>query len=136
MLDPNDQRGDNRLCGKHSNHLESEGVAGRRAFAFSAYGRKSKPPALRVVVDSFCRRFFMSLNHLVLALEASTKAGTTMVFGYLGGGALPYVEKFPGSSFILAFQALLLILVISAISSLLFYWKILQCVLNKSSIRN
>jgi CNT family concentrative nucleoside transporter len=75
-----------------------------------------------------CRRFFISLNHLVLALEASTKAGTAMVFGYLGGGALPFAEKFPGSSFILAFQALPLILVISAISSLLFYWKILPLI--------
>jgi CNT family concentrative nucleoside transporter len=75
-----------------------------------------------------CRRFFISLNHLVLALEASTKAGTAMVFGYLGGGSLPFVEKFPGSSFILAFQALPLILVISAISSLLFYWKILPLI--------
>jgi CNT family concentrative nucleoside transporter len=75
-----------------------------------------------------CRKFFISLNHLVLALEASTKAGTAMVFGYLGGGALPFAEKFPGSSVILAFQALPLILVISAISSLLFYWKILPLI--------
>lgn len=71
------------------------------------------------------RSFFISLNHLVLSLEASTKAGTSMVFGYLGGGDLPFAEKYPGSSFILAFQALPLILVISALSSLMFYWKIL-----------
>jgi CNT family concentrative nucleoside transporter len=79
------------------------------------------------------RNFFISLNHLVLALEASTKAGTSMVFGYLGGGALPFAEKFPGSSFILAFQALPLILVISALSSLLFYWKILPLVVRAFS---
>jgi len=71
------------------------------------------------------RSFFISLNHLVLSLEASTKAGTSMVFGYLGGGDLPFAEKYPGSSFILAFQALPLIIVISALSSLMFYWKIL-----------
>ena len=80
-----------------------------------------------------CRKFFISLNHLVLALETSTKAGTTLVFGYLGGGALPFAEKFPGSSFILAFQALPLILVISAISSLLFYWKILPLIVRAFS---
>lgn len=80
-----------------------------------------------------CRKFFISLNHLVLALEASTKAGTALVFGYLGGGALPFAEKFPGSSFILAFQALPLILVISAISSLLFYWKILPLIVRAFS---
>lgn len=64
------------------------------------------------------RSFFISLNRLVLSLEESTKAGTSMVFGYLGGGSLPFAEKFPGSNFILAFQALPLILVISALSSL------------------
>ncbi len=79
------------------------------------------------------RSFFISLNHLVLSLEASTKAGTSMVFGYLGGGDLPFAEKFPGSSFILAFQALPLILVISALSSLLFYWKILPLVVRSFS---
>jgi CNT family concentrative nucleoside transporter len=79
------------------------------------------------------RSFFISLNHLVLSLEASTKAGTSMVFGYLGGGNLPFAEKFPGSSFILAFQALPLILVISALSSLLFYWKILPLIVRAFS---
>ena len=72
-----------------------------------------------------CRDFFISLNRLVLALEESTAAGTSMVFGYLGGGDLPFVETYSGASFILAFQALPLILVISALSSLLFYWRIL-----------
>ena len=79
------------------------------------------------------RSFFISLNHLVLSLEASTKAGTSMVFGYLGGGNLPFVENFPGSSFILAFQALPLILVISALSSLMFYWKVLPLVVRSFS---
>lgn len=73
----------------------------------------------------FFRDFFLLLNHIVLSLEESTTAGTSFVFGYLGGGALPFDEKFPGSSFILAFRALPLILVISALSSLLFYWRIL-----------
>jgi len=79
------------------------------------------------------RSFFIFLNRLVLSLEESTKAGTSMVFGYLGGGSLPFAEKFPGSSFILAFQALPLILVISALSSLLFYWKILPQVVRAFS---
>jgi len=79
------------------------------------------------------RSFFISLNRLVLSLEESTKAGTSMVFGYLGGGSLPFAENFPGSSFILAFQALPLILVISALSSLLFYWKILPLVVRAFS---
>ncbi len=79
------------------------------------------------------RSFFISLNHLVLSLEASTRAGTSMVFGYLGGGDLPFTEKYPGAAFILAFQSLPLILVISALSSLLFYWEILPLIVRAFS---
>jgi len=74
------------------------------------------------------RDFFLALNRMVLSLEESTRAGTAMVFGYLGGGPLPFDEKFPGSSFILAFRGLPLVLVISALSALLFHWKILPWV--------
>jgi len=79
------------------------------------------------------RNFFVSLNQLVLSLEESTTAGTSMVFGYLGGGKLPFAEKYPGASFILAFRAFPLILLISAISALLFYWKILPVVVKAFS---
>ena len=71
------------------------------------------------------REFFLFLNQMVLTLEKSTTAGTSFVFGYLGGGTLPFEEKFPGAGFIFAFRALPLILVMSALSALLFYWKIL-----------
>jgi len=71
---------------------------------------------------------FLLLNRVVLSLEESTAAGTSFVFGYLGGGNLPFDEKFPGASFVLAFRALPLVLVMSALSSLLFYWNILPVV--------
>ena len=71
------------------------------------------------------KQFFLALNDALLALEKATQAGTTFVFGYLGGAALPYAETGAGSTFILAFRALPLVLVISALSSLLFYWRIL-----------
>jgi CNT family concentrative nucleoside transporter len=80
-----------------------------------------------------CRDFFIFLNKLVLSLEEATKAGTSFVFGYLGGGPLPFEEKFPGSSFILAFRALPLVLVMSALSALLFYWKVLPLVVRAFS---
>jgi CNT family concentrative nucleoside transporter len=76
---------------------------------------------------------FLMLNQVVLALEASTQAGTGFVFGYLGGGPLPFEESFPGASFILAFKALPLVLVMSALSSLLFYWKILPAIVRAFS---
>ncbi len=62
------------------------------------------------------RNLFNSLNSVVSALQESTLAGTSFVFGYIGGGTLPFDEKFPGASFILAIQALPLVLVMSALS--------------------
>ncbi len=71
------------------------------------------------------REVFFLLNRVVLSLEESTTAGTRFVFGYLGGGELPFEEKLPGASFILAFRGLPLVLLMSALSALLFYWRIL-----------
>src|SRR5579864_6703544 len=72
--------------------------------------------------------FFLVLNQGVDALQRATDAGTSFVFGYLGGGTLPFAETQPGASFIFAFRALPLVLVISALASLLFYWGILQLI--------
>ena len=65
------------------------------------------------------------INRAVEAVAAATRAGTAFVFGYVGGGALPFDPKTPGSNFILAFQALPVVLMMSVLSSLLFYWRIL-----------
>lgn len=48
-----------------------------------------------------------------------------LVFGYLGGGPLPFAESHPGASFILAFQALPLVLVISVLSAIFWHWRVL-----------
>ena len=74
---------------------------------------------------AWIRQGFLYLNGLVAAISKATGEGTAMVFGYVGGGALPFQESHSGASFILAFQALPLILVMSALSALLFYWKII-----------
>jgi concentrative nucleoside transporter, CNT family len=68
------------------------------------------------------------LNAPVQAIAESTRAGTALVFGYLGGGPLPFDEKFPGSSFVLALQALPIVLVMSALTTLLFHWGILPAI--------
>ncbi len=73
----------------------------------------------------FITRGFTCLNHVVAAIQESTTAGTAFVFGFIGGGPAPYEITHPQAGFILAFQALPLVLVISALSSVLFYWKIL-----------
>ncbi len=79
---------------------------------------------------SFFRYVFLFLNDMVMILEAATTAGTSFVFGYLGGGRLPFAEAYPGSAFILAFRGLPLVLVVSALSALLFYWRILPLVVS------
>ncbi|MDX1433762.1 MAG: nucleoside transporter C-terminal domain-containing protein [Gammaproteobacteria bacterium] len=66
-----------------------------------------------------------SLNGAVLALQEATLAGSSFVFGYLAGPPLPFEETRPGASFVLAFRALPLIIVVSALTALLDYWRIL-----------
>jgi concentrative nucleoside transporter, CNT family len=68
---------------------------------------------------------FAFITRAVDAIAAATRAGTAFVFGYVGGGPLPFELKVPGSEFILAFQALPVVLVMSVLSSLLFYWRIM-----------
>jgi concentrative nucleoside transporter, CNT family len=70
-------------------------------------------------------RAFGAINDAVNTISAATRAGTSFVFGYLGGGALPFDLKAPGADFILAFQALPIVLVMSVLTTLLFYWRIL-----------
>jgi concentrative nucleoside transporter, CNT family len=67
---------------------------------------------------------------LINALQAATAAGMRLVFGYLAGGPAPFDTVRPETSFILAFQALPLILVISALSKLLYHWGVLQRVVH------
>ncbi len=68
---------------------------------------------------------FGAINDAVSTVAAASRAGTSFVFGYLGGGALPFDLKAPGADFILAFQALPIILVMSVLTTLLFYWRVL-----------
>ncbi len=71
------------------------------------------------------QQLFLALNDAVLALQTATEAGTEFVFGYLGGGDAPFEVTDPQATYILAFRALPLVLVVSALSSLLFYWRLL-----------
>jgi CNT family concentrative nucleoside transporter len=70
-------------------------------------------------------RAFAAINDAVGAIAAASRAGTSFVFGYLGGGQLPYDLKVPGADFVLALQALPIVLVMSVLTTLLFYWRIL-----------
>ena len=80
---------------------------------------------LLIGIPAANRAMFL-LNDAANALQRATETGTGFVFGYLAGPPLPFAETHPGASFILAFQALPLVLTISALASLLFHWGVLQ----------
>ncbi len=77
---------------------------------------------------------FVWLGRAVDALAAATRAGTSFVFGYLGGGLTPFDTAHPEAGFVLAFQALPLVLVMSALSAILYHWRILPLVVRGFSV--
>jgi concentrative nucleoside transporter, CNT family len=81
----------------------------------------------------FVKEGFMRLNDALLVLERATQAGTGLVFGYLGGAPTPFQVSAPEATFILAFRALPLVLVVSALSALLFYWRVLPALVRAIS---
>ena len=84
--------------------------------------------ALAVLLLKFppARAIMTTLAGAVGALYRATEAGTSFVFGYLGGAALPFEPNGRGSTLVLAVQVFPLILVICALASLLFHWGIMQ----------
>ena len=74
------------------------------------------------------RAALYSLNHVVDALSAATQAGSSFVFGYIGGGPQPFDVTKAQNLGSLAFQALPLVLVMSALSALLWHWRVLPVV--------
>src|ERR1700757_820460 len=81
--------------------------------------------AIVLIKLPFVAAVFGAINDAVGAIAAASRAGTSFVFGYVGGGPLPFDLKVPGADFILAFQALPIVLVMSVLTTLLFYWRVL-----------
>lgn len=81
--------------------------------------------ALVLIKVPLVTQAFGAVNDAVGAIAAATHAGTAFVFGYVGGGPPPFDPKTPGADFILAFQALPIVLVMSVLTTLLFYWRVL-----------
>jgi CNT family concentrative nucleoside transporter len=123
------------------------GIAGLLAIAWLLSERRREVPwravaaglalllalALLFLKLPYAKEAFLGLNDALLVLEKATQAGTGFVFGYLGGAKPPFAETDPGSSFILAFRALPLVLVISALSALLFHWRVLPAIVRAIS---
>jgi CNT family concentrative nucleoside transporter len=74
------------------------------------------------------RQAFVGLNDVLLHLQRATQDGTAFVFGYLGGAPSPFTENGAGTNFVLAFRALPLVLIVSALSALLFHWRVLPVI--------
>ncbi|HPE29949.1 MAG TPA: nucleoside transporter C-terminal domain-containing protein [Parvularculaceae bacterium] len=74
------------------------------------------------------RRALGSLQVFVQALQSATAAGTSFVFGYLGGGEAPFEVANSGAMFNFAFGALPLVIFFSGLSALLWHWKILKVI--------
>ena len=74
------------------------------------------------------RAFFDVVGQAFLALRTATETGMQVVFGHLAGAPAPYDVKYPNNMFLLGFQALPLIMVLSAIARLLYHWGVLQAI--------
>jgi len=68
-------------------------------------------------------------NHVVYAIEAATRAGTTFVFGFLGGGDPPFDLTHANAMYIFGFRILPQIVVFSVLVALTWYWRILPAVI-------
>ena len=80
--------------------------------------------------------FFEYLSDGVMVLKAANDYGTGFVFGYLADGApnAPFDITNPGGTFIFAFGGLTLIILMSAISALLWHWRIIPVIVNALSV--
>jgi len=85
--------------------------------------------ALLLLKVPLAQRALLDLNGVVGALTTATRAGTSFVFGVVGGGAPASVDNASDLAGF-AFSVLPLVIVISALSALLFHWRILPVVIN------
>src|SRR5256714_9999856 len=123
------------------------GIAGLLALAWIASERRRAVPWRAIAVGlalqlaltvlflkvAFLKNAFLKLNDALLVLEKATTDGTSLVFGYLGGGNTPFVVADASANLVLALRAPPLVLVISALSALLFHWRVLPAIVRAIS---
>ncbi len=112
------------------------------AWAFSE-NRKSFPWRLALVAVALQYGFallFFGMGHqpgdrsvldsIVAAMQEATREGTKFAFGYIGGGDAPFDVTKPNNGFSFTFQALPLVIVLAALSAVLWHWRVLQWISN------
>ena len=90
--------------------------------------------ALLLLKVPVARDALYGLNGVVTALTAATQAGTSFIFGYMGGGPAPFAVTHPGNMVNLAFSILPLIMVVGALSAILWYWRILPAIVHGMAV--
>ena len=118
------------------------GLVGLIVFAWAISEQRRRFP-WRMVVAGLVLQFALALlltklpvaqtpltwiGNAVDALMRATQAGTSLVFGFLGGAPLPFEEQTPGGSFVFAFRSLPLVILISALSAVLYHFRVLPWV--------
>ena len=90
--------------------------------------------AFALVKIPFIVQIFAYLSDGVSALQTATQEGAEFVFGYLSNNSMsPFEISGTGNSMIFAFQILPLIIVISALSALLWFWNVLPLIIRAIS---
>ena len=90
--------------------------------------------AFALVKIPFIVQIFSYLSDGVSALQTATQEGAEFVFGYLSNNSMsPFEGSGTGNSMIFAFQILPLIIVISALSALLWFWNVLPLIIRAIS---
>lgn len=69
------------------------------------------------------------LGRGVAAIDQAARTGAAFVFGYAGGGPSPFPIPGDGTSVIVAFQILPVVIVTSALAALLWHWKVLPTII-------
>ena len=80
--------------------------------------------ALFLHVD-WAKQFLVGVTVFAKSIEAATQKATAFVFGYVGNAELPFEQIEGTSTFIFAFQVLPVIMVIGALSAMLWHWRVL-----------
>ena len=124
------------------------GIAAIAAFAWAISEDRRRVPwraviagfGLQVVLALLLLRLpatqgiFLGLNRVMHALMAALNAGTSFVFGYIGGDEPPFELAAPAKNYVFAIQSLPFIILISALAAVLFYWRVLPAVVKAMSV--
>jgi len=79
------------------------------------------------------REALLALNGVVEAIQIATRAGTSFVFGYIGGATPPFAVTDPNALSNFAFQILPSLMVIGALSAVMWHWRVLPAVVSVMS---